>query len=237
MTANMNTGKRLVLAGLLFACLTAKAQVPDLGIWTTVETEKKLSPKWNLNGELELRTRNTSRDINRWGLKLGGEYSLVRNLKLGAAYQFLYFHDTEYADYQPRHRLIAFAQGRLRRGHFTFTLRERIQVTAKDESDRIKKNGKIDTYRLNPEWSWRNRLKMAYDIPRCRFTPSLSAETFYQLKHPDGNRFGGLRGIASLACRLDRKSTVDLSIIYHREINVQEPQDRLVAGINYAFSF
>jgi hypothetical protein len=78
---------------------------------------------------------------------------------------------------------------------------------------------------------------VAYDIPRCRFTPSLSAETFYQLNHPDGNRFGGVRSTASLAWRVDRKSAVELSVIYHRVINEPKSQDRLVLGINYAYSF
>ncbi|MDR1556384.1 MAG: DUF2490 domain-containing protein [Tannerellaceae bacterium] len=238
MTRNINIRTLLLaLASLLAACPTVKAQTPDFGIWASAEVEKKLSPKWSLNGELELRTHNHSREIGRWGLKLGGDFGIVRNLKLGAAYQFLYFHDTEYSDYQPRHRLMAYAQGRQRWGNFSFTLRERIQVTTKDETDRIKKSGKTDTYKLNPEWSWRNRLKMAYDIPRCRFTPSLSVEAFYLLNHPDGNRFDCIRTIASLAWRLDRKSVVDFSVIYNREINRQNPQDKLVAGINYAYSF
>lgn len=233
----MNVGKYLiVLVSLLLFATAAKTQSPDFGVWTSVDVEKKLA-KWNLNGELELRTSDNSGTVSRWGMMLGGDYAVAGNLKLGAAYQFIYFHDVEYSDFQPRHRLTAFAQGKHKWGNFAFSLREKIQVTTKDESDRIKKSGKIDTYKINPAWSWRNRLKIAYDIPRCRFTPSVSAETFYQLNNPDGNRFNGLRTIISVACRLDRRSTLDISGVYHREINEQLPQDKLVVDVRYIYSF
>jgi hypothetical protein len=220
---------------MLFS-LAVHAQT-DFGIWTSAEIEKKLSTKWSLNGELELRTIENSGEINRIGLKFGGDYSIVRNLKVGAAYQFIRFHDLEYEDYQPRHRFIAFLQGKRKWNNFAFTLRERFQGTTKDESDRIKASGKIDDYKINPEWEWRNRLKMAYDIPQCRFTPSVSVESFYQLNNPDGNRFDCIRSIAGIAYRLDRKSSIELSAIYNREINVEKPQHKLVVEINYAYSF
>jgi hypothetical protein len=234
---NMNSKKYPAAVFLFLSCLAAQAQTTDFGIWTSMETEKKVNSKWSLNGELELRTSENSGEINRWGLKLGSDYSIVRNLKVGAACQFLYFHDMEYADFQPRRRLIAFVQGKQKFGNFVFSLRERFQATTKDESDRIKKSGKIDAYKINPDRLWRNRLKVEYDIPGRRFTPALSVETFYQLNNPAGNQFESVRSILSVTYKLDRKSAFDISGIYDREINVQDPQNKLVLGINYSYSF
>ncbi|MDR0713282.1 MAG: DUF2490 domain-containing protein [Bacteroidales bacterium] len=232
----MNIRIFFIVVLLLLSGMAAKARSRDFGIWTGVQAEKKWT-RWSWNGELELRMRDNARTVGRWGLKLGGNCAVVKNLRIGAAYQFLYFHDTEYDDFQPRHRLTTFALGKQKWGNFAFSLREKIQVTTKDESDRIKKSGKIDTYKINPAWSWRNRLKIACDIPRCRFTPAISAETFYQLNRPDGNRFNGVRIAVSVACRIDRKSTLNISGIYHRDVNEQRPQDRLVTDVCYAYSF
>lgn len=231
-----NVGKYPAIPILLLFTVTAQAQNPDWGIWTAAEMEKKLG-RWRLNGEMELRTNDNAAVIDRWSVKVGGDYALMKNMKLGAAYEFLHFHDVEYTDYQPRHRLITYAQGKQKWGNFVFSLRERFQVTTKDDSDRIKKNGKTDTYKINPAWSWRNRLKVAYEIPRSRFTPAASVETFYQLNNPEGNRFDGVRTTLSVACRLDGRKTIELSGIYHKEVNLQKPQDKLVASIGYIYSF
>lgn len=209
----------------------------DFGIWTTIEAEKSFGKKWNLIGEVEFRSKENLEEVSRWGVKIGGEYKIIKDLKAGAAYQLLYFYDSEYADFQPRHRLIGYLQGKQKWGRVTFTLRERFQGTFKDDSDRIKASGKTDTYKMDPEWTWRNRLKVAYDIPKCKFTPSVSLETFYQLNNPDGNELEALRYTLSVAYKLDKKSTFSLSGIYDHEMNVNDPVDRYVVELGYAYSF
>lgn len=232
-------GYKYLIGGLsLFYVISVKAQSSnDFGIWSTIEVEKKMSKKWALNGELEVRTVDNTSNIGRWGLKLGTDYSMLKELKVGFAYQFLYFHDLEYSDFQPRHRLIGFLQGRKKWGNVVFTLRERIQMTTKDENDRIKASGKIDTYKMNPEWTWRNRLKVAYDIPNHKLTPSFAAESFYQLNNPDGNEFEGLRYTLSLAYKLNKCHAVDLSGILDKEYNVNNPVTRYILSIGYQYNF
>lgn len=229
----------VILAGIL-TCTSqsTKAQSSDdFGIWSTIEVEKKLNKKWAINGELELRTRENTSEVGRWGMKLGGEYAFIKEIKAGLAYQFLYFHDIEYWDFQPRHRFISYLQGKKKWGNIVFTLRERIQVTTKDDSDRIKASGKIDTYKIAPEWSWRSKIKIAYDIPNSKITPSFSFESFHQLNNDEGNKFDGLRYTLSLAYKLQKKHVFDLSGLFDKEINVKNPSDRYVLGIGYSYSF
>ncbi|MBF0647371.1 DUF2490 domain-containing protein [Dysgonomonas sp. GY75] len=223
---------------LLLSALTAKAQPSsDFGVWSSIEINKKFNKKWSVNGEAELRTGENSSEIGRWGLKVGGDYNVIKEVKVGLAYQFLYFHDIEYWDFQPRHRFIGFLQGRKKWGNFSFLLRERFQMTTKDDSDRIKASGKIDTYKMDSEWSWRNRIKVSYDIPNCKFAPSVSFESFYQLNNPDGNEFDGLRYTLSVAYKLNKKHSFDLSGIFDKEINVKNPVDRYILNVGYAYSF
>lgn len=223
---------------LWFSVMTATGQSSsDFGIWSTIEIQKKLNKKWSMNGEAELRTRENSSEIGRWGLKIGGDYTIIKEIKVGLAYQFLYFHDIEYWDFQSRHRFIGFLQGRKKWGNFAFSLRERFQMTTKDDSDRIKDSGKVDTYKIDPEWSWRNRIKVIYDIPESKFSPSFSFESFYQLNNPDGNEFDGLRYTLSVAYRLNKQHTFDVSGIFDKEINVNNPVDRYILSVGYSYSF
>lgn len=226
----------IIFSFLLLVSISLSAQNDDFGVWSSIEITKKLK-KIELNGELELRTRDNLQNISRLSGKVGVEYRIIKPLRVGVAYQYLHFHDMEYSDYQPRNRFIAYLQGRQKWGNFTFSLRERIQVTTKDESDRIKSSGKIDTYKMNPDWVWRNRLKIAYDIPKSRVTPAVSVESFYQLNNPDGNVFEGMRYTLSGSYKINKKQSVELFGLYDKEINVNNPENRYVAGVIYTYSF
>lgn len=209
----------------------------DFGIWSSVGVEKKLNKKWSLEGELEFRSKDNLKETGRWSAKIGGEYKLLKDVKIGAAYQFQYFHDLEYEDFQPRHRIMGTIQGKHKWGRFEFSLRERVQGTYKDDSDRIKSSGKIDSYKMDPEWTWKNRLKITYDIPKCKFEPSFSFETFYQLNNPDGNEFDGLRYTLALDYKFDKQNTFTVAGIYDDEMNVKDPVDRYVLQLGYVYSF
>ena len=156
---------------------------------------------------------------------------------MGAGYQYIYFHDFKYSNFQPRNRFYFFLQEKRKMGDFTFTLRERIQVTTKDESDRIKSNGKIDTYKINPDYSWRNRLKIDYNIPRCPVSPSLSVESFCQLNNPDGNKFDDMRYTLSFKYNLTKHNEIEIYGLVDKEMNVKNPEKKLVTGIGYVHSF
>lgn len=230
--------KNTAIVMVVALCISASAiaQTKDYGEWTTIGAEKSLG-KWTLGTEAELRTKDYLNLIDRWSLKLEAQYNVFKDIQIGANYQFMYYHDTKYWDYQPRHRYNAFVQGKYRLKNFTFSLRERAQLTTKDESDRIKKSGKIDTYKINPEWTWRNRMKIAYDIPGFPITPAFSLETFYQLNNPDGNQFDNLRYTLSFSYKLSRHHQFEVYGLIDKEINIDNPVKTYIAGVGYTFSF
>lgn len=213
-----------------------RSQSEDFGIWSSVGIEKKLS-KWTVGTEGELRTNDNSEQINRWSLKLETSYNIFKPLKIGLSYQFINFYDAKYSDFQRRNRLNLFLQGKQKLGNFSFSLREQAQLTTKDESDRVKKSGKIDTYAINPEWTWRNRVKVAYNIPKIPVTPALSLETFYQLNNPEGNLFNKLRYTLSFSYNLSKHHQFEVYGLLDKEINVTSPVKTYIAGIGYLFSF
>jgi hypothetical protein len=223
-------------AGILANPLPGWAQTTDFGLWTSAVIEKHIR-KFDFSLEGELRTQQKVSEIDRWSLAVSADYRLVKPLSVGLSYQFIGFHDVDYEDYQPRHRFALDASVKQRFGNFSVSLRERIQLTTKDESDRIKANGEINLYRINPDLTLRSRLRLSYNIPHFRVTPTLSFEAFYQMNNPDGNTFDDLRSMVSFRYKLNKHHSIDLYGLYDKEINVTDPVAKTVLGLSYIFDF
>lgn len=232
----MNARITLLLMVFLALPYILEAQTDDFGIRTSLGVEKKLG-KWDLAAEAELRTQENAKQMNRWSLGIEPSLNITKWLKVGAAYEFIYYNDVRYSDYQPRHRGYLFTQGKYEWGRFTFSLRERFQVTKKDDSDRIKNNGNINIYRINPEWTWRNRIKAAYNIPKFPLKPAFSFETFYQLNNTDGNTFNKLRYTLSFSYKLTKHHQFEAYGLLDKDINVTNPGNLYILGVGYNFSF
>lgn len=227
-------GLLCVVLGIVYN--VSVAQTKDYGLWTTLGLEKKYK-KWDFAFESELRTKSGLSELNRWSLQLEPSYHIIKPIQLGLGYQFINFNDTKYSDWQPRHKAYTFVQGKLQLHRFTFSLRQQLQVTRKDDSDRIKKSGKINYYKINPDWEWRCRIKMAYDIPKISLKPSVAVESFYQLNNPDGNSFDGLRYTLSFDYSFAKQHHFELYGLIDKEINQTNPVTMYVVGVGYAFVF
>ena len=110
-------------------------------------------------------------------------------------------------------------------------------TTIKDESNRIKEDGTTDTYKMNPEWSWRNRLTLSYNIPNSKVTPSLSAESFYQLNNPDGNSFDNMRYQLSFDYKINKRNHVELFGVINSELESEDATGKYILGAAYKYSF
>jgi len=228
----------MCLTALLFITFTEKTSAQDesYGTWTSVGVEKKLN-KWNLEANTELRTICYLSLINRWSLGVSADYDLLKQLSIGAGYEFMNVLDKKYDNYQFRNRFNVSATGKITINDFTFKLRERIQTTQKDESKRIDDEGDIDNYKINPEWSWRNRLQMSYDIPHCKVTPAFSLESFYQLDNPDGNAFDNLRYILSFDYKVNKRNKTKVYGLINSKLESEDAYGKYILGVGYIYTF
>jgi hypothetical protein len=142
--------KRLTAVCAAFAVATiVAAQVPTTdkwGSWTGVSLSKKLDRRWSLNAELELRTQNAMKNMDRWTAEVGTDYRLGKHIELGLSYSYLYSYkmaewkakydgtdlegyNVTHAYWLPKHRLSADITGEKKLGRWTFSLRERLQFT------------------------------------------------------------------------------------------------------------
>lgn len=213
-----------------------RAQSDSYGTWTSIGIEKKMH-KWHFGVETELRTINYMNRISRGSISLSSDYSILKQLRVGIGYQLMNNWDEKYWNYQIRNRFNVSSTGKLKWNNFSFALREKLQVTLKDESNRIKSNGNIDTYKINPEWIWRNRMQIAYNIPHCRITPAFSVESFYQLNNPDGNKFDNMRYTLSFDYKINKKNSVNIYGLINNKLNSDETTGKHILGLGYVFSF
>jgi|GEM_PF-581224 len=228
---------RLSLTTLLIAITTfVSAQQESFGVWTTFELQKKYQ-KWDFSAATELRTSGFYKHFNRLSLQLETSYDIAKAFKIGVNYEGIDFYDYKYDDYQLRNRFGLFVQGKQKYGGFTFTLREKIQLTTKDDTDRIKSNGEIDTYNIDPDLVWSNKLKVKYNIPKFPVTPSLSAETFFQLNNPDGYMFEKLRYTLAFDYKISKHQHIELYGLVNSKIYGNNQGNTFVLGLGYSFSF
>lgn len=212
------------------------AQNERYGTWTSVGAEKKLN-KWDFGVKTELRTIYYLQLINRWSLGLNADYELLKYLKVGAGYELMNSLDKEYNVYMFRNRFNTSVTGKLELNGFTFKLRERIQTTIKDDSKRIKDNGEINTYKINPEWSWRNRLQVSYNIPHCKITPAFSCESFYQLNNPDGNTFDNVRYALSFDYKINKQNSIEIYGLVNSKFESEDAYGKYILGAGYTIIF
>jgi hypothetical protein len=225
----------LVLILVLISTISVYSQDEEVKIWTSIDLKKQVN-KWDFTSEIELREAFFFEQMERLSLQLEALYDITDFLSAGASYMVMNFYDQKFDDYQLRHRFQAIANAKVKAGRFEFSLREKGEITFKDESDRIEDDGDIDTYRLNPESLWRNRLKIEYDIKNAPLTPAIALESFYFLNDPDGNQFEKLRYTLSIAYRINKQNRITLFTHYNKEL-LEDETDSYVAGLGYTYRF
>lgn len=232
----------LIITVLSVSVLASYAQDARFGNWTSLNIEKDLN-KWEVGAEAELRTNFFEKGplVDRASFGLGTDYKLIKGLKLGVGYQIMSNLDTKYLKYLMRNRFTASINGKLNFDRFTFSLRERLQLTLKDESNRLRDDGNIDTYRINPDLKWRNRLQIAYNIPKFKIDPTFSVETSYNFNSLDGNHFSKYRYILSFDYKLKKQHIFEVSAVLNSLVGANLDSDDLygkyIIGTSYKYSF
>lgn len=163
----------LPMALLILMPTTSLAEGDDFGLDFSIEAQKKLSKRWSIGLEGELRRRDNAAINDRWSVGLSGDYKLTKWMKASAGYTYLYDNNvrTTYYDsiddavldgdaetgdpkkraqyWGARHRLnVSLVFDKKLIGDFRFSLRERWQYTYRPE------------YTINQRWSFLNG---AYD--------------------------------------------------------------------------
>lgn len=195
----------------------AWAQSPDFTTWTALGFEYQLKPALSLSGGLEYRSKNDLHTTDRWGLDVGIGYKLASWLKVGAIYE-VHYRDRGSDGWKFRHRYGAQATLSTRVQCWKLSLRERVQNTT---------DGKKDEIRL------RSRVKVAYDLPKCKLEPYISVEMYNGLNRGDDFDVTRMRYRGGFTFPLFSRWTAEL--FYLRQWESDERRN--VVGVECVYSF
>lgn len=238
--------KKLIVALSFLACgMSAFAQDGEPGGFRTgLSVEKEITKKWTLGTEAEFRSLGYNLNPERYILGINTDYELFKNFKVGIGYEYQSVKDSYKWGYsslgvdtfkvwmQPRHRFQADISYKYSLGDFSISIRERAQATFKNDKDRIKQNGDTNFARVNPDQTWRNRIKLDYNIPNSKFDPSFSFESYMLWNDPDIQKayFSKLKYTLAVEYKINKKNSVELYGMYSNERSAEE---QVVSGPNY----
>lgn len=247
----MKNLKRYVSLSLLFLfAMMLKAQQNDFGLWGGVAVEKKISKSLEANIEGEFRSRNNVRTAERLSGSAGLTYKMCKWLQSSVDYTFLYSYEPlereKDGDIIPeywlmRHRFNVALTGKWKIGRFDFSLRERWQYTYRPEQEAEKFDGDSHLQKDNEiikgkgKNNLRSRLKVEYDIPKCKFTPYASCELTHHLHH--GFYYEKTRCIIGTEYKLNKKHVFDFYGLYQVQAESEDEPNGFVIGAGYKFKF
>lgn len=240
-----------LLAFLMGNAQQLKAQnSADFGIWMDAGVEKKFNKQWSLEGEIGARTRNDSKEMDRYHLGIATDYKLNKYLKFSAGYNLLYDHrggtQTYHKDgtvnkitpsyWWPRHRFSFGVTGSYSFGNLGVSLREMYQYTYRSKA----KDKKYDTD--TEEWEdvksksqhlLRSRFQLNYRLKHTPFTPFGSVELF----HGEGV-LQKTRYTLGTSYSISKQHKLKLYYRYQdlRQNDDDDP-DTHVLGIGYSYQF
>lgn len=264
--------KRLILTSLAIGAMSlaaaAQGTVSDLAYdfqtRTSIGANWKLARGLHIEGEYEMRTRDTFSAIGRHTGTLGVTYKFPFGLKTGLSYSYMY-HNGHKKGWNPRHRVNAELGYTVKAGDWNLSIRETFRWTHKTES--------LNPFQENADpLVLKTRLKAAYkgwkpfepyvfaEVRNVFNDPNVNATWSTSSQHYGNYSFGGygdtyfnrFRGGLGLEWKLSKRHSLDFYAMadycYDKNIDVSKDGTELrsltwdrtlntIAGVGYVFSF
>ncbi len=205
-----------VILALSLSITTAKAQQQDAVLWLGASAEKKVMKKLDISFEQQVRFKQNMQQFNSSLSEVGLSYKLAKKVKIAGIYRYTVRRKTN------SHRLSSHIQ-----------YKQRIKPLKLNVSGRIKYQ--YDFTHLDYEQVLRPKVKLTYSRKKYDFEPFIANEWFYELDNR-GNQFERFR--ITTGCNYHLHKQHDLSLFYtlQQALNVPNPSQEHIFGINYSFN-
>lgn len=211
----------------LFLLGLVHAQNNDMQLWTTISLEKKITKTFSLNYAEEVRFNENISEVGQFFSDIGGTYKINKAWRISANYRFTNKRQLD-DSYSKRHRYYVDLSFRKKFDPVVLMFRTRFQSQYKDVFSSY--TGKI------PEHYSRNKLTLKFDLDK-KYNPYLSAEMFYQLNNPEGNKIDNMRYSVGLEYAFNKRTSLDFYYMIQQEYSVSNPERDFVIGAGYQYSF
>lgn len=203
-----------LLIGSAFSALHAQ---DDFTTWTSMKVSHSPFDRFTVSGKFELRTKDSMKSWDRWGVGAEAGYQLFPFLKAEAGYE-LHHRNRGGEGWKFRHRYGIGATGSVKWGEFKFSLRERFQQTINkgDAENRL-----------------RSRLKIAYAPQRWIVSPYFSGELYQAIGDAAFWEVARMRYRPGVEIKLPHKWKLDVFYCYQ----YQPDKSKHIAGVECSFAF
>jgi Protein of unknown function (DUF2490) len=221
--------KILVLAGLLgffSAASDLRAQAKDFQSWWELGLNKKLTSRFDLDGELEQRFQNNSLQYSRSLATLGASYDLFDFLEVGGGARTVFLLDEE-QQMHLRYRFNLDLEGSTKLSRLDLSLRTRLQYGFDDFME-------FSYFRLNSTVN-RNRLKGVYHIFGSKFDCFSSVESWHGANREKQWLTFAMRYSLGVRYSMNFRSRFSLRYIMEDEFNLINPEQLHVLVLSYSY--
>ncbi|MDR0505944.1 MAG: DUF2490 domain-containing protein [Dysgonamonadaceae bacterium] len=200
----------------------------NLGTSLSLNFEKKINRKLDLELGEEVRLINNNAGFDRCISIAGLDYFLLQEMKIGAYYSFIYQYNNDFL-YEARHRFYVNISYKKTFEPFVFSWRGRFQTTYRDENR--------GEYRVNPKYAVKNKFEVAYLIWGSPWKPFLSCDFSTDLNDPETKgRISKIRCEGGVNWRYDRTTYFDFFLRFDSRTPLKNA-NVLSIGANYRKKF
>ena len=221
----MRNKLNFLLAICLLLPFVLSAQVNDAGLWASVSIEKKINKSFSVNLSEELRFFENMTELGSFFTEVSLDYKLNKTFGFSAGYRFTNKRNVD-DSYSKRHRYLLNATIKRKFNQLNAGLRLRYQSQYADYYSDA--DGQI------PANYFRTKLSFKYDLNK-KYTPFISGETFVHTNRPDGILLDNYRLEGGLEYEFSKVSSVQISYIYNREVQVNDPWTLYVIGVSWSY--
>lgn len=216
-----------LLVLFMFVNTSSFAQLRDVGGIGTFELSKGVGQFTTLSIGEELRFDQTFTSLNRSNTFIGADFTILdKILKTEVIYSLLYRRNTP-DFYEFRHRIHVNVVGQYRIDRLIFKLRTRGQVVFLD--------GERQEVSFNPQYVWRNRLAIEYNIRKSPLKPYITAEIFTPLNGKKGFYMDAYRLTTGTKYKVSKQSSLDFMLRFDQDVQVSNPKNILYFSVGWDY--
>lgn len=249
---------------LILLTTGAMAQSDDVGSSLTLEAEKKINKKFSVDADVEMRTRDDMKTIDRWSGGVSASYKLLPWLKVSAGYTFLYDNNERISYYSAkdskvqngvvnagdpkkkgeywgaRHRFNVALTGSYKLGQLGLSLRERLQYTYRPEYTVDERWSYFDDDYDGEEHTYKSKSKT---VLRSRLQAEYKIPDFPMTPYASVELFNAMdlekvRYTVGYDYKINKKNSMGLFYRYqHVNKDDDNEANRHVIGLSYKIKF
>ena len=214
--------KKIAIAAFVCLPFLGQAQATDIGLWSGVGVEKKITKSLSVSVNTQFRFTDNVSILRAYLGEAGVSYKLNKRWEVSGYYRFIGRRkkndDKTGYEYHPYHRFYADIAYDRKIWKLKFDYRLRYQNQFMDDDSGLE----------NDKSYVRNKFEVSYPN-KSRFTPYVSTDFFYQL---GGVGFDQMRNKGGIEFAINKRNKIDVSGFTDYRLQGSQ-ENRFLIGVSY----